>query len=79
MTGNPCFFSWNYILKYLYFQDADLMQMLYEQDADLGYNNWQQNAPLKQLKEVDNIQKVKNDLLVGLKELLLSLFWNCLI
>jgi len=41
------------------------MQMLYEQDADLGYNNWQQTTPLKQLKEVDDIQKVKNDLLVS--------------
>ena len=42
------------------------MQILYEQDADLGYNNWQRNEPLKQLKEVDDIQKVKNDLLVNI-------------
>ena len=42
------------------------MQMLYEQDADLGYNNWRQSEPIKQLKDVNDIQKMKNDLPVSL-------------
>ena len=39
------------------------MQILYEQDVDLGYS-WNQNKPVKQLKEVDDMQKIKNDSMV---------------